>query len=86
MLRDKLALERTLLAKERTILAYLRTGLALLGMALFIYRFIDVGGGVKIFVVAVFAVAGAATTLYGAIQTLLEHKLRRRFERENIKY
>jgi len=41
MLRDDLAIDRTLLANERTLLAYLRTALALVIAGLTIVHFAD---------------------------------------------
>jgi putative membrane protein len=41
ILRDKLAIDRTLLANERTLLAYMRTSLALLITGAGLIKFID---------------------------------------------
>jgi putative membrane protein len=43
MLRDKLAIDRTLLANERTLLAYLRSGVALLIAGVTILHFSQEG-------------------------------------------
>jgi len=43
MLRDRLAIDRTILANERTLLAYARTALALLVIGLTCLHFIDDG-------------------------------------------
>ena len=40
-LRDRLALDRTVLANERTLLAYLRTALALLAGGVALLHFVD---------------------------------------------
>ena len=40
-LRDRLALDRTVLANERTLLAYLRTALALLAGGVTLLHFVD---------------------------------------------
>ena len=40
-LRDRLALDRTVLANERTILAYIRTALGLLGAGVALLNFVD---------------------------------------------
>jgi hypothetical protein len=64
-LRDKLALDRTLLAKERTTLSYIRTGLTFLGVALFIVRFYEGGFWVRAVGAAVFALPGAYAVIRG---------------------
>ena len=41
-LRDKLAMDRTLLANERTFLAYLRTFIGLIGTGFALWKLIDI--------------------------------------------
>ena len=43
ILRDELAIDRTLLANERTLMAYLRSGVALLIAGVSIFHFSDAG-------------------------------------------
>ena len=64
-LRDRLALDRTVLANERTLLAYVRTALALLAGGLTLLHFVDtawasvVGGAALPLSVVVLAVGAA---------------------------
>lgn len=60
-IRDRLAIDRTILANERTALSYGRTALGLIGLAVLIYKFSDP------FVGPIFgslALAGAAAVAY----------------------
>jgi putative membrane protein len=77
--RDKLALERTYLAKERTTLAYVRTGLALIGVALFVYRFLELDEMVRLVLVGVALVPGIYATSFGLYRTLISRRERREF-------
>jgi len=81
-LRDRLALDRTYLAKERTILAYVRTGLAFLGVAFFVYRFMDAEAGMKALMTLVFAVPGVYAVAYGMYKTIVRRRERKEFERK----
>ena len=86
--RDKLALERTYLAKERTILAYVRTGLALMGVALFVYKFVELEAVIKIIAIGVMLVPGAYVTILGIYKTIVYRKERKIFVksyREHLK-
>lgn len=65
-LRDRLALDRTLLANERTLLAYVRTALALVGGGVGLLQFFDdpatrIGGWALI-------AAGVLALLVGAVR------------------
>ena len=62
-LRDRLALDRTVLANERTLLAYLRTALALLAGGVTLLHFVDtdwalVAGWISVPLAVVVGVAG----------------------------
>ena len=64
-LRDRLALDRTVLANERTLLAYLRTALALLAGGVALLQFVDaawavVMGGSALPLAALVTVVGVA--------------------------
>jgi putative membrane protein len=80
--RDRLALDRTYLAKERTILAYMRTGLAMLGVAFFIYRFMDVDMVLTLLVTLTLAVPGIIVVIYGLYKTITQRTERREFEKK----
>jgi len=82
ILRDKLALARTYLAKERTILAYMRTGIAMLGLAVFIYRFMDIGIVFEILLFIALVVPGTYATVYGIHRTLVRRRERKELEEE----
>lgn len=79
-LRDKLALERTFLAKERTILSYVRTGITFIGVALFIWRFVEVGDLFRYALFVLFVIPGAYATLYGMYKIMVRRRERKVFE------
>jgi putative membrane protein len=66
ILRDELAVDRTLLANERTLLAYLRSAVALLIAGVSIMHF--AGGGWFLWVGVVCLPVGVATGLVGALR------------------
>jgi putative membrane protein len=86
ILRDKLAIERTYLAKERTILSYIRTGLALLGVAIFVYRFMDIDIMYKNIIIALFGIPGVYITFYGVYKVALRRNQRKEFEKYKKEY
>jgi len=66
ILRDELAIDRTLLANERTLLAYLRSGVALVIAGVSIYHFS--GGGWFAWVGVACVPAGLCTGAIGLIR------------------
>lgn len=80
-LRDQLALERTYLAKERTILAYVRTGLAFIGVALFVYRFMEIARIPKAIVVCVLTLLGMYATFFGMYKITIRRRERKELEK-----
>lgn len=80
ILRDQLAIDRTVLANERTFLAYVRTALAFLIVAGTLFKFFD--GIAADAVGAVFALAGCAlfgigVWRYQGIRTQIEQVRRK---------
>ncbi len=80
ILRDRLALERTILANERTLLAYIRTALAALATGAALLHFLDtiwtaIGGWALVGL-------GAALTLIGVARY---RKLRGRLDQKRRK-
>lgn len=73
VLRDHLAIDRTVLANERTFLAYTRTALALLIVGATLLHFID--EGVVPIVGAAFIGIGGVVQIVGVVQFL---RMRRR--------
>ena len=61
ILRDLLAVDRTVMANERTLLAYVRTALALIVIGVTFLHFLES---------AVYIVSGYAMTLFGAVVLL----------------
>jgi len=66
ILRDELAVDRTLLANERTLLAYLRSGVALVIAGVTIMHF--AGGGWFLWVGVACLPVGVTTGLVGALR------------------
>jgi len=83
-LRDELALERTYLAKERTILAYVRTGLSLIGIAAFIYKFIEMSPLYKTAITLALGLPGVVVTAYGLYKTILYRRERKKIQRVSL--
>ncbi len=79
-LRDKLALDRTYLAKERTVLSYVRTGITFMGVAFFVYRFMEADQIIKTIISLFFGIPGVYAVSYGMYKTLLHRKGRKEFE------
>jgi putative membrane protein len=79
-LRDKLALDRTYLAKERTVLSYVRTGVTFLGVAFFVYRFMDADDLSKIILTLLFGIPGLYAVSFGMYKTLNHRRDRKEFE------
>ena len=65
-LRDRLAVERTVLANERTLLAYVRTALAFVIAGVSAIEFLDVTA--LDLLGWIFVVAGAVTLVIGALR------------------
>lgn len=66
ILRDELAIDRTLLANERTLLAYLRSGLALGIVGITFLHFFE--AGMLFYVGIVFIPCGIVVGIFGAIR------------------
>jgi putative membrane protein len=66
MLRDRLALDRTLLANERTLLAYVRTALALMVTGASALHFLS-GSAMRVLGLAALAI-GILTGLFGLVR------------------
>lgn len=68
ILRDYLALDRTVLANERTVLSYARTALALVVLGVSAIKFLD--GWIEAVVGGVFIVVGVLVGAFGTYRFL----------------
>jgi putative membrane protein len=79
ILRDQLAIDRTILANERTLLAYIRTALALLIVSGTLFKFFDAalaGAAGVVLAAAGFALFGIGAWRYRNVRGQIE-KVRR---------
>lgn len=78
ILRDRLAIDRTVLANERTLLAYARTSLALLiaGLSLVHLPFLNLEANLNI---RLYVAAGWACVGIGAIVVIIGYKRYRKY-------
>lgn len=68
ILRDHLALDRTILANERTFLAYMRTAIGLIAAGVGFIKFIDVENMLIVNTGYAVCVVAIAVAIYGAMR------------------